>query len=66
MPIYEYECSCGLQQEEMRKWSDMKSVICTCGKKMKRIVSSGSFKFNCSMPTAGKYGKNNVIVNAKD
>jgi putative FmdB family regulatory protein len=63
MPIYEYKCECELTQEKIHKWTEKPKVICQCGKTMTRVPSSGSFRFNCYMPTPGH---DNVIVNAKD
>lgn len=47
MPIYQYECECGkIKTVVTLKASDEKEQKCYCGKTMKKVVSSGSFKIN--------------------
>ncbi len=39
MPIYEFQCECGLTSEEIRKLGDTEPPNCVCGKKMERVFS---------------------------
>lgn len=49
MPIYEYECSCCGKFEEIHMHISEKLERCPkCGKKVKLLISRGSFQLNGS------------------
>jgi len=40
MPLYEYECKCGLQFEEFRSYEHRNSVVCQCGsREVSKLIS---------------------------
>lgn len=42
MPLYDYECGCGLHQERVYRASEMpQRVKCACGKMAKRVIVLG-------------------------
>jgi putative FmdB family regulatory protein len=53
MPLYDYKCEdCGMTAEAIHKITKRPRIKCTCGKTMKKQMSTFHFNFNCSMPTA--------------
>lgn len=57
MPLYEFSCSCGNEQEEI-VLLNTSSIICKkCGLNMKRVMSLSSFHLKGSGWAADCYGK---------
>ena len=47
MPLYEFQCECGLQFEKLfKRVTDVKTLPCpTCGKEAKKMMSASNFAF---------------------
>ena len=46
MPLYEFQCECGVVAPELRDLGHTKPPVCECGKTMKRKWSSFSFSID--------------------
>jgi len=42
MPLYEYQCKCGNEEDVLLSFQDTQSQICKCGKVMQRKISLSS------------------------
>jgi len=43
MPLYEYQCECGNEEDVLLSFQDTKPQVCECGKVMQRKISLPSF-----------------------
>jgi len=58
MPIYEYQCeSCGKVVEVFQKFSDAPVTKCSCGGRLKKLISLNSFHLKGSGWYVTDYGR---------
>lgn len=51
MPTYDFECKCGLVTSKVFKMSEVERFIsCKCGKKARRIISTGFVLRDADIP----------------
>ncbi|KKL45323.1 hypothetical protein LCGC14_2356850 [marine sediment metagenome] len=43
MPIYEYQCECGVEKELLLSFKESSAQVCACGKHLQRKLSAPNF-----------------------
>lgn len=60
MPVYEFECSCGHQSEELVKVGTSTMICPICGNPMRKLISMSSFHLKGSGWAFDNYGSKNI------
>lgn len=61
MPVYEFQCECGEEKEEIVPMGTVTIKCNNCGKLMKKVISKSTFILKGSCWAFDGYNKKNLI-----